>query len=155
MSYTVYRVVNSVNNIKYYGATTQPIRDRLYGHTSRARTKTSNSDLHKVMCELGVEKFSLEPLAYCSSKSEMLELEHYLINSTESVYNVVEFRGSGNREAGKWNTLLKGHSVHCSDGNSFQSIREAARFYGVSDSTIGRAIKANRPIKNSLTFKRN
>ena len=75
----IYQILNNVNDDVYVGSTTQPLCKRLYKH--KADTKRRNFKIHKLIREIGEDKFYIELIeSYpCNSKEELNAREgHYI-----------------------------------------------------------------------------
>ena len=148
MKFSVYKAINLDTGKVYYGQTGQSIRDRMYGHKYKGTAGYQDSD-----------NIETEVMALCDTRKEAQELEAYLIANLDPEYNLFytdRLKMPGNKQAGKYNKILKGHSVICIEDNiEFQSVREAAQHYEVAPSSIQRTLNNNNGFIKKLnkTFK--
>lgn len=95
--YTIYRIVNLINNKIYIGQTTQDPYKRLCDHFYQANKKTKRSrynktPLHNAIRKYGIENFKFEPIYSCFDIDELNKRETYFIleyksNESEFGYN--------------------------------------------------------------------
>jgi hypothetical protein len=86
----IYKISNSVNNDLYVGSTTQSLKQRFTKHISRTKNeKYKNIKLHKIMNEIGIDKFKIELLEETEfiNKEEQLKLENKYIKELKPVLN--------------------------------------------------------------------
>jgi predicted GIY-YIG superfamily endonuclease len=93
----VYKIINHVNGLQYIGCTTLRLPKRWEQHRSVMYSpKFAQKPLYQDMQKYGVEHFTIELIAECSSKFQMrrMETRHILQNNTiwPNGYNLVRGR---------------------------------------------------------------
>lgn len=81
--YTVYKIINKVNNKVYIGVTSQNIENRLKGHISKAEGG-SPYPFHKAITEFGKDNFEISKLEITTDAEEAPELEKRYIKLFQS-----------------------------------------------------------------------
>lgn len=81
--YTVYKIINKVNNKVYIGVTSQDIENRLKGHISKAEGG-SHYLFHKAIMEFGKDNFEIFKLEITTDAEEAPELEKKYIKLFQS-----------------------------------------------------------------------
>lgn len=108
--YSLYLIINKINNKKYIGQTKRKLRSRFVGHISKAK-QGSTSVLHCAMRKYGIENFEIilleqtNDLNSCNIREIELIKEH---NTLVPIgYNMIE--GGKNIEYKKIKNLSKEH----------------------------------------------
>jgi len=88
MTFTVYKIINSINGKIYIGATTKHISVRFMQHC-----KNPASPLYNDISDYGQESFSIEIVEECLDKGHMFAMESYWIKryrecQPDSLYNI-------------------------------------------------------------------
>ena len=88
----IYQILNNVNDDVYVGSTTQPLCKRLYKH--KADTKVRDCNIHKLIRELGEDKFYIELIeSYpCNNREELRAREGYYIRERGSLNKAIAGR---------------------------------------------------------------
>ena len=158
--YTVYKIINRVNNKVYIGATLQNKEDRLKGHISKAESGSLYA-LHKAIREHGKDNFTISALELTTSVDELKFLEKKYIelfqsddpafgyNSTKGgeYYTITEsmrLAMSKGQQGCEKPRLRKGVIQFASTGEflkEYSGMTEAANATGVSRAAILRMLK--------------
>ena len=87
----VYKLVNSIDNLIYIGSTTCRLSTRMSLHRLHAK-KNYNANLYKHMNKLGINKFKIVLIEYCScnSKDELLRRERYIFDIHDKKYYSIQ-----------------------------------------------------------------
>ena len=88
---TVYRIVNSVNDMIYIGSTMKTIEQRFDDHLTRAQCLDRKAPIHVAMREHGLDKFQIEMIESVPdcTRAELLEREafHQHAADKSTLYN--------------------------------------------------------------------
>lgn len=158
--YTVYKVINKVNNKVYIGVTKQDINDRFNGHVSKAEGG-SLYPFHKAIMEFGRDNFKVLELEVTTDASKAPELEkkyikifqstdpNYGYNSTNGgefyiITEAMRLAMSNGQKGCEKLRLRKGVIQFASTGEflkEYSGITEASKETGVSRAAILRMLK--------------
>jgi group I intron endonuclease len=85
----IYKIVNDINDDIYIGSTVKQLSNRMGGHRSCAKTKTSH--IYNTMRELGIEHFKiiLVESFKCDNREELLAREDYYIQLLKPALNMI------------------------------------------------------------------
>ena len=114
----VYRITNQSNRKVYVGATTKPLRERLYGHTADTK-RGSEMKLHCAIREEGFANFFTEVLETNLAKEDLRAREDWWIlklkaNQPEFGYNDL-VSGSPSKESRDKNAASQKGRIHSSE----------------------------------------
>lgn len=158
--YTIYKVVNKVNNKVYIGATSQTKEDRFNGHVSRANSG-SLYPFHKAIREFGRDNFTVVEVDTTTDPDELKQLEKKYIklfqsndpnfgyNSTEGgemvfITEAMRLAMSNGQKGCEKPRLRKGVIQFASTGEflkEYSGMTEASKETGVSRAAILRMLK--------------
>ena len=110
--FTVYKIINKVNNKIYVGATSQTKEDRLKGHISKAEGGSSYP-FHKAIIEFGKENFIPYELEITTDVNKLPELEKKYIELFQS--NNPDF-GYNSTKGGEYYTVTEAMRLAMSEG---------------------------------------
>jgi len=162
----IYMWVNTVNNKRYVGSSSD-LQRRFSAYFSVAYlTKYNTITLHRALLKYGHSAFSLHILEYCN-KEDLISREQYYMDLYKPEYNTLKLAGSslGWKQSEEWkvqNILGQPNRMKLivtdSDTNistSYDSIGLAARALGINDTVISRYFSRNqiKPYKNRYHFK--
>lgn len=84
----IYKIINEINNIIYYGSTTMRLCQRMARHRECCR-KGKTAKLYNDMRDLGIDNFKIVLVEKCPSKDkeELLKKELEYITNEEEKYN--------------------------------------------------------------------
>lgn len=89
----VYMWVNTINNKRYLGSSTD-LQRRFSAYFSVAYlTKYNTSMIHRALLKYGYSNFSLHILEYCN-KEDLIAREQYYLDLYKPEYNVLKVAGS-------------------------------------------------------------
>jgi len=98
----VYEIVNTVNDMKYIGSTSETLRSRFGRHKDKSREISRNSKFYVAMRDIGVENFSircLEVVEYVDKKDLLKrEFEYIAMYDKSVLYNTELMLGSRSTE---------------------------------------------------------
>lgn len=109
-NYSLYLIINKINNKKYIGQTKRKIQARFAGHISKTK-QGSNAVLHCAMRKYGIENFEItlleqtNNLEFCNIRE--IELIKQLNTLVPVGYNMIE--GGKNTEYKKQKNISKEH----------------------------------------------
>ena len=130
----IYKVTNIRNGMVYIGQTKNSAEARWKAHCACVNSKISAFKLHKAIKEFGKENFLVEQIDTAETKEEANEKEVFWIkhyNATENGYNTA----LGGRDGGHKRKVMAVES-----GLVFDTMVEAARFYGVNCCSIRQVV---------------
>lgn len=110
--FTVYKIINKVNNKVYIGITSQTKEDRLDGHISKAEGGSSYP-FHKAIIEFGKDNFVVSELEITTDKDKLIELEKKYIELFQS--NNPDF-GYNSTKGGEFYTVTEAMRLAMSAG---------------------------------------
>ena len=127
----IYKITNIQNGKVYIGQTKRSLKTRWMQHCSDANSRIHAHKLHKDIKLFGKESFTVEQIDTANSEEEALEKESFWIkhyDSSNTGYNVSPGgKGGGHRK----------RVMAVESGKVFDTIVEAAKFYGVNRTSIG------------------
>lgn len=98
----VYKAINNVNGKLYIGYTTKTLEERIKMHLNKSKNKNNKHYFYlfkEAIRKYGIENFTWDILADCSSIEECCELEKYYIKSLDTIspngYNLTEGGNGG------------------------------------------------------------
>lgn len=130
----IYKVTNTMNGMVYIGQTKRSLDTRWKSHCSCVNSKISSFKLQKAIKEFGKESFRVEQIDTAETKEEANEKEVFWIkhfNADTDGYNT----SPGGRNGGHRKRVKAVES-----GNVFETIVDAAKFYGVNQSGIAAVV---------------
>lgn len=172
----IYRWINVVNNKKYIGSSIDLSRRfKEYYNKNHISKVKRNFPIHAALLKYGYYNFKLEIIEYCD-KFNLIEREQYYIDMLKPEYNVLKTAGSnlGFKHSESTKKLFhltrlgrlfsettrlklsansyKSISViltNVKTGNTvkFSSKNKAAKFLGVSETTVRNSLKLNKSCK--------
>lgn len=141
MSSIVYCAVNAINGDKYIGMTTKNLEERMKSHKYHAFSKKKLGAFQNAIRKYGWGNFNFYVLSKWGSCEAALREEMRVISLVNPKYNMT---GGGETLAGyKMPEELKPYKkiVCLNDGKVFESIKAAAKFYGVLRHRISTILK--------------
>lgn len=178
----VYRWINVINNKTYVGSSINLGRrfKEYYNYNHISKVKR-NFPIHSALLKYGYSNFKLEILEYCEP-SVLIKREQYYLDNLKPEYNVLKIAGSilGFKHSEYTKKLFRITRLGrlCSEttrlklsvnnhksipliltnkktGNIFKftSISKAAQFLNVSETTVRKFIKLNKPYKGYIIIK--
>jgi group I intron endonuclease len=155
----IYRITNNINGKKYIGQTTGNVKKRWTTHCARSsRCVAINGALKKY----GKDNFIFEVIDIASSIEDLNNKEEYWIEKENSLspngYNLT--KGGNNRQLSKeakerarYAVRDKYESIICLDsGKKYHNISEAARYLGLTHSTINYVVHGHGDSAGGMKF---
>ena len=126
----IYKITNKINGMMYIGRTAKSLEYRWKRHCQAVNSKHAHFKLQDAIKEFGAENFTIEQIDIAATREESDVKEAYWIkyyNSIENGYNT----SPGGRAGGHRKKVKAVES-----GLVFDTIVEAAKYYGVAVSSI-------------------
>lgn len=162
----VYKALNLVNHKIYVGATDRGLRNRQIRHIWNAKNGRPGK-FYNAIRKYGENNFWFTTLALCDNYWEALAEEREFIKALKPEYNLTEGGGGvkgykfslesrkkmSDAKRGKPGHITHAKSIKClTDGKEFISLTAAAKYYGVTKSTISKNCKKLFKSRKGLEF---
>lgn len=131
----IYKVTNLVNGMVYIGKTKRSLETRWKQHCRDMNSRIACFKLQQAIKEFGAENFKIEQIDCAATKEEADAKEVYWIqfyHATEDGYNT----SPGGKAGGNYRKVMVVET-----GQTFNSMVDAAKTFGVSVGSIAQAVK--------------